>query len=117
MTDSAKDCIFCTIVSGHFGTTFVAESENVVAFDDISPIAPAHVLVVPRRHIESIHDLTADDEGIWSEMLTVVQKAAEAKGVSESGYRVITNAGPDSGQEVPHLHMHVVGGRKMGALG
>lgn len=117
MTEPAQDCIFCKIASGSMGTTFIAETEHIVAFDDISPIAPAHVLVVPRTHVESLRDLTADDHVMWGEMLSVVQEAAAAKGIAESGYRVITNAGPDSGQEVPHLHLHVVGGRKMQGLG
>lgn len=117
MTDLAQDCIFCKIASGSLGTPFVAESEHVVAFDDIEPVAPAHVLVVPKRHIESLRDLEAADNGLWAEMLDVIQHVADAKGVSESGYRVVTNAGPDSGQEVPHLHLHVMGGRKMGRMG
>jgi len=117
MSDPANDCIFCKIASGSFGTSFVAESEHVVAFDDISPVAPAHVLVVPRKHVQSLHDLTADDHAIWVEMLSVVQRAAAVKGIDESGYRVVTNVGPDSGQEVPHLHLHVVGGRKMKGIG
>jgi histidine triad (HIT) family protein len=117
MTEQERDCIFCKIASGSFGTRFVAESENVVAFDDISPVAPTHVLVVPRRHVESVRDLAHEDYDLWSEMLSLVQDAVAAKGVVETGFRVITNAGPDSGQEVPHLHLHVLGGRKLGPLG
>jgi len=114
MSDSQGDCIFCKIAAGEMGTTFVAESEHVVAFDDISPQAPCHVLVVPKVHVESVHQL--DSQEVWAEMLTVVQQVAEAKGVVEGGYRIVSNAGPDSGQEVPHLHIHVIGGSKLGRI-
>jgi histidine triad (HIT) family protein len=117
MSDSANDCIFCKIASGSMGTSFVAETEHVVAFDDIAPVAPTHVLVVPKKHIQSLHDVSAVDHAIWTEMLGVVQEAAVVKGVSDSGYRVVTNIGPDSGQEVPHLHLHVIGGRKLRGIG
>jgi histidine triad (HIT) family protein len=117
MSDHSEDCIFCKISSGSLGTHFVAESEHVVAFDDITPVAPAHVLVVPKKHIESVNDLRPSESGLLAEMFEIVRRAAEAKGVTESGYRVVTNAGPDSGQEVQHLHLHVLGGRKLGHLG
>lgn len=116
MPDRVEDCIFCRIAAGELGTTFVEVTDDVVAFDDISPQAPAHVLVIPRRHFESLHELGDADGDLWTHMLEVVQRVAEQKGIVESGYRVITNAGPDSGQEVPHLHLHVVGGRKLGPI-
>jgi len=114
MSDTQRDCIFCKISAGELGTAFVTESANVVAFDDISPQAPCHVLVVPKQHVESVQEL--NDREIWAEMLDAVQRVAEAKGVVESGYRIVSNAGPDSGQEVPHLHFHVLGGRKLGPI-
>jgi histidine triad (HIT) family protein len=116
MSYQDDDCIFCKIASGAMGTPFLVESEHVVAFDDISPQAPAHVLVIPKAHYASIHDEDANDSAVWQEMLDAVQRVAEAKGIAESGYRVITNAGPDSGQEVAHLHLHVIGGRKLGPI-
>ena len=116
MAELKNDCIFCKIAAGEMGTSFVAESKQVVAFDDIAPVAPAHVLVIPRMHYDSLHALQVGDGELWQEMLDVVQRVAEEKGIVESGYRVITNAGPDSGQEVPHLHLHVVGGRKLGRI-
>lgn len=116
MSQPADDCIFCKIASGTFGTTFVAETEHVVAFDDISPQAPAHVIVIPRKHLETLQELEATDSDLWLEMLDVVQRVADTKGIVQSGFRVITNAGPDSGQEVPHLHLHVIGGRKLGPI-
>jgi histidine triad (HIT) family protein len=116
MTDARQDCIFCKIASGELGTTFVVESDNVVAFDDISPQAPTHVLVIPKEHVENVHALQQSDAGLWAEMLQVVRDVAEARGVQESGYRIVSNAGPDSGQEVPHVHIHVLGGKKLGSI-
>lgn len=116
MAARKDDCIFCKIGAGEMATPFIEEADHVVAFDDISPQAPAHVLVIPKEHYESVHALESGDGDVWKEMLEVVQRVAQKKGIVESGYRVITNAGPDSGQEVPHLHLHVVGGRKLGPI-
>lgn len=116
MAQHHDDCIFCRIATGALGTRFLVETEHVVAFDDISPQAPAHVLVIPRAHYASIHEIGTGDGSTWLEMLDAVQRVAEAKGIVESGYRVITNAGPDSGQEVAHLHLHVIGGRRLGPI-
>ena len=99
------------------GTEFVVTSDNVVAFNDISPQSPVHVLVIPKVHVDSVHELGSGHEGIWQEMLDVAQQVANQTGVAESGYRLVTNAGPDSGQEVPHLHVHVLGGRKLRGIG
>lgn len=117
MTDYVDTCIFCKIAAGEMDTEFVAASENVVAFNDIAPISPVHVLVIPKVHVDSVHQLGANHRAIWREMLDVVQEVAEKTGIAESGYRLVTNAGPDSGQEVPHLHFHVVGGRKLKGIG
>lgn len=116
MAERVDDCIFCRIAAGELGTTFVEETDDVVAFDDISPQAPVHVLVIPKTHYESLHELGDADGDLWTQMLEIVQRVAETKGIVASGYRVITNAGADSGQEVPHLHLHVVGGRKLGPI-
>lgn len=116
MPERVDDCLFCRIAAGELGTTFVEETEDVVAFDDISPVAPAHVLVIPRAHYESLHELGDGEGDLWTHLREVVQRVAEKKGIVDSGYRVITNAGPDSGQQVPHLHLHVVGGRKLGPI-
>jgi histidine triad (HIT) family protein len=117
MSEPAENCIFCAIAAGKFGTTFVAETDNVVAFDDISPQAPTHILVVPRRHVVSVRDLSRSDDALWGEILDVANTAARLRGVDESGYRFVTNAGPDSGQEVMHLHVHVLGGAALDRLG
>jgi histidine triad (HIT) family protein len=111
---TAEECIFCRIARGDFGTEFVAESETVVAFRDLHPQAPTHVLVIPRRHITSLNDLGPGDLTLGGELLTVAAKVAVIEGIAESGYRVLTNTGPDSGQSVFHLHLHVAGGRPLG---
>ena len=117
MTDSGDNCIFCKIANGEIDTDLVASSENVVAFNDIEPIAPTHVLVVPKAHVQSAQHLDENHAGTWQVMLDVVQQVAETTGVADTGYRLVTNIGPDSGQEVPHLHIHLIGGRKLGRLG
>jgi histidine triad (HIT) family protein len=116
--DAARDCIFCKIARGEFGTEFVAESEAAVAFRDIHPQAPTHVLIVPRRHVASLDDLGPDDGVLLAELLALATRVARQEGIVESGYRVLTNTGPDAGQTVFHLHFHVLGGRRLsGGLG
>jgi histidine triad (HIT) family protein len=110
-------CIFCQIASGKMDTSFVAESDNVVAFNDIAPISPVHVLIVPKAHVESAQHLGVDHTGVWQEMLDLAQSIATSTGVAESGYRLVTNIGSDGGQEVMHLHVHLLGGKKQGRLG
>ncbi len=109
------DCIFCRIARGEVPAAFLYEDDRVVAFADISPQAPVHVLVVPRRHIASVAALKADDAALAGHMVMVTQKLAGELGVAASGYRLVANAGPDSGQLVPHLHFHLLGGRPLGA--
>lgn len=116
MTHQESDCIFCKIAAGQLGTTFLVETGNVVAFDDISPAAPTHVQVIPRRHVANIGALTREDGDLLGEMIEVANEVARIKGIDQSGYRLITNTGPDSGQEVFHLHLHVLGGQKLGRL-
>lgn len=107
----SEDCIFCKIVRGEFGTAFVAESDRVVAFNDISPVAPTHVLVVPREHIDSLRAL--DDPSLGGEILALARRVALDAGLEETGFRVVTNDGAEAGQSVFHLHFHVIGGRKL----
>lgn len=106
-----QDCVFCKIIRGDFNTEFVAESERAVAFPDINPLAPVHVLVVPKAHVTGLRDI--DDSALGAELLTLVQEVAATQGLLESGYRVVTNDGADGGQSVWHLHFHVLGGRQM----
>lgn len=116
MTGKGSDCIFCKIAAGEMRTPFVAESDHVVAFDDISPQAACHVLVVPRAHVESVEELDMSHIELWAEMLAMVHNVARTKGLENSGYRIVSNSGADSGQEVPHLHIHVLGGQKLGPI-
>lgn len=106
-----QDCIFCKVVAGEIPAKLVWENESAVAFDDISPQAPVHTLVVPRRHVRNLS--TADDAVLLGELFSAVAHVARLKGVEESGYRVIVNNGPDANQTVQHLHIHIMGGREM----
>lgn len=106
-------CIFCRIAAGEIPATIVRQDEDTVAFRDLDPKAPLHVLIIPRRHIASINDLQATDEAVMGRLFTAAREIAAAEGVSEGGYRVVMNAGPDAGQSVPHVHLHLLGGRTL----
>ena len=106
-----EDCIFCRIARGEIPASVVYDDEDFAAFDDISPQAPVHVLVVPKRHYAGLRDDVPAE--LFGRMCAVVEKVAEIKGVADSGFRVIVNSGPDAGQSVPHLHVHVLGGARM----
>jgi histidine triad (HIT) family protein len=110
----ADDCLFCKILAGEIPSTEVLATEGTYAFRDVSPVAPTHVLVIPRRHIVNAGDLTAADGDVLAEMITTAQAVAAAEGVAESGYRLVFNVGDDAGNLVPHLHLHVVAGRQLG---
>src|SRR6476660_1555323 len=114
MTES-QDCVFCKIVRGEFGTEFLAESESAVAFNDIQPLAPTHALVVPRRHIASLNDLTSEDKQLAGELVLLAAEVARRLNVDAAGYRVVSNVGENGGQSVGHLHFHVLGGRRLSA--
>jgi histidine triad (HIT) family protein len=105
------DCIFCKMAAGEIPVKAVYETDNVLAFDDISPQAPVHTLVIPRKHYRNLSDNVPAD--LLGELFSAVNEVAKIKGVAESGYRVIVNNGPDANQTVPHLHVHVMGGRSM----
>lgn len=113
----SADCIFCKIVAGQIPSNKVYEDEHVLAFHDINPTAPVHVLVIPKKHLASVNDLHATDGAMLSALFQAVQHVAKTTGVAETGYRTLTNTGKNSGQVVPHLHFHVLGGRSLGALG
>ena len=106
------DCLFCKIARKEIESEIVFESDDVVAFKDINPGAPTHVLVIPRRHIESAQDLTRDDGELLAEMFETMARIATSSGL-DNGHRLVTNVGPDAGQSVQHLHFHVLGGRQM----
>lgn len=106
-----EDCIFCKMAAGEIPVKTVYADEHVIAFDDISPQAPVHTLVVPRKHVLNLSDSAAEE--VMSEVFSAVPKVAAAKGVERTGYRVIVNNGPDANQTVQHLHVHIMGGREM----
>ena len=107
------DCLFCRIVKGEIPATIVHQDDRVVAFKDINPQSPTHVLVVPRRHIASLNDLTPDDDGIVGELVRRGAAIAQANGHADRGYRTVFNCNADAGQTVFHIHLHVLGGRTM----
>jgi histidine triad (HIT) family protein len=109
-----SDCPFCAIVAGKSSQPLLLETEHSVAFPDINPAAPVHVLVVPRIHVESVAGLGPEHAGVLSDVFATIKAVAEKEGVADSGYRVVTNVGDDAGQVVKHLHFHVVGGRPLG---
>ena len=107
-----SDCLFCQIVAGELPAKVVAESESSLAFYDIAPQAPVHVLVVPRRHYVNVNDV-AEDHLVFDDLMALVQQVAVIEGIRESGYRLVFNVGPNGQQTIPHLHVHVLGGRRM----
>ena len=107
------DCLFCSIIKGEIPSTKVYEDETVYAFKDINPMAPVHVLIVPKQHISSINDVTEENSAVIAHIYEVAAKLAKELGISESGYRVVSNCGADGGQTVFHLHFHLLGGKKL----
>jgi histidine triad (HIT) family protein len=107
------DCLFCKIVRQEIPATVVLDNDQVLAFRDLNPMAPMHVLVIPKRHIVGADHIATADGDALAAMFLAAREVAAADGVAESGYRTVFNVGPDSGQSVPHLHLHVLGGRQM----
>lgn len=110
------DCIFCKIVEGTLPSEKVYESDNVLAFKDISPQAKVHVLVIPKKHIATMNDVTDEDGEIIADIHKAIRQVANEMGIADSGYRIINNCGADGGQVVFHLHYHLLGGEKLGPL-
>ncbi|HET9088714.1 MAG TPA: histidine triad nucleotide-binding protein [Acidimicrobiales bacterium] len=108
-----SECVFCKIVAGEIPSTPVAESETALAFYDIAPQAPVHVLVIPKVHITSADEVASSHGGIVDDLVLLAQKVVEAEGVRESGYRLVINVGADAQMTVAHLHIHVLGGRRL----
>ncbi len=107
------NCLFCKIVKGEIPSTKVYEDDLVFAFNDINPAAPVHVLIIPKKHIQDNNHISAEDEAITGRMFTAVKEIAAQLGIAEDGYRLIMNTGPHGHQEVPHLHLHLIGGHPM----
>ena len=109
-----EDCIFCKISKGEIPSEKVYEDEEVLAFKDIHPAAPIHILVIPKKHIAKVTDIMPEDEALVGKMYTVINKIVKEQGFAEDGFRIIINCGRDAGQEVMHLHFHILAGTKMG---
>lgn len=109
----SNSCIFCKIVANEAKATILYRDEQVTAFHDASPVAPTHILIVPNKHIESVGTLEAEDEQLMGHIFTVARKLASEAGITNGGFRMITNTGTDAGQTIFHLHVHLIGGRRM----
>lgn len=109
------DCIFCKIVKGEIPSEKVYEDEKVLAFKDINPVTPIHVLVIPKKHFKDVLDVKEEDKEIIADLFQSINKIAKILGIEENGFRVINNCGKDAGQEVIHLHFHLLAGKKLGA--
>ena len=112
-----SDCIFCKIIKGDIPSTNVYKDELVTAFRDINPVAPTHILIVPNKHIDSVDVMIVDDEPLIGHLFTVAKELAAKEGIAEGGYRLVVNTGAESGQTVLHVHLHLLGGRQMRAMG
>ena len=108
-----SDCLFCKIIDRQIPASIVYEDERVLAFNDINPQAPTHVLIVPKRHIASLNELTAADDQIVGEVVRRAAEIAKARGISTGGYRAVFNTNREAGQTVFHVHLHLIGGRSM----
>ena len=106
------DCLFCRIARGEVDADVVKDSEEVVAFRDINPVGPSHVLVIPKHHVESVDELAREHGDLLGEIFAMLRDIASSEDL-RGGYRIVTNVGPDAGQSVPHLHFHLIGGRTL----
>ena len=109
-----EDCIFCKIVRGEIPSNKVYEDDEILAFKDINPLAPIHILVIPKKHITSTNDIQPEDEKMIGKIFLTIKEIAKKEGFAEEGYRVVNNCGENGGQEVKHLHFHILGGKKLG---
>ena len=107
------DCIFCKIVRGEMPCSKVYEDDKVLAFNDIDPQAPVHVLVIPKKHYESILDIKDDEMDIVAHIHKIINKIAKEKGIDKTGFRIVNNCGEDANQVVKHIHYHILGGKKL----
>ncbi len=109
-----ENCLFCKIIKGEIPCDKVYEDEEILAFHDINPAAPIHILVIPKKHITSLAHIEKEDENIIGKIYGVINKIAEEQGFKQDGYRVIVNCGKNGGQEVMHLHFHILAGKRLG---
>jgi len=108
-----EDCIFCRIINKEIPASMVFEDEKMIAFNDINPQAPIHILLIPREHFSSLNEIPEEKKNILSHLLLKARQIAQEKGIAEKGYRIVLNTAKDSGQEVFHIHLHLLGGRRM----
>jgi histidine triad (HIT) family protein len=109
-----SDCLFCKIIRKEIPARIVYEDEEMLAFDDIRPQAPVHTLIIPREHLSTLKEISENQAALLGKILIKARDIAVKKGIDESGFRIVLNTGPDSGQEVFHLHFHLLGGRRLG---
>ena len=109
----ADDCIFCKIVQGKLPAKIAFQNDELIAFHDINPAAPTHILIIPRQHIASTAEITDQSGPLVGRMVLAAAQLAREQNIEKSGYRIVTNTGPDAGQSVHHLHLHLLGGRHM----
>ena len=107
------NCIFCKIINGQAPATILYKDEEITAFQDIHPVSPTHILIVPNKHIASVNEVRPEDEPVLGRLFSIARKLAKEKGIDENGYRLIVNTGAHGGQVVYHLHMHLMGGQRM----
>lgn len=107
------ECVFCQIVAGNLSSDILYQDEEVIAFRDINPQAPTHVLIIPKKHIASLAELDEGGASLMGHMVSIANQMARKEGVVESGYRLVVNCGQEGGQLVPHLHLHLLGGRQL----
>lgn len=107
------DCIFCKIINGEIPSSKVFEDETLFAFEDIQPVAPVHILIVPKKHIPGINEFSPEDEPIAGKLFSTARKIAAEQGIAEDGYRLVINSGKHGRQSVPHLHLHLIGGKPL----
>lgn len=109
-----ENCLFCKIIKKEIPSTVIYEDDEILAFKDIHPVAPVHILVITKKHIASLNELSESDEAVIGKVYTIINKIAKQEGIDKTGFRVIVNCGEDGGQEVKHLHFHLIGGKKLG---
>jgi histidine triad (HIT) family protein len=111
-----EDCIFCKIASGMIPTGIIFRNDEFTVFNDSNPVAPVHILVIPNRHIDSTCSITEEETGLVGRLILIAKNIAVQQGLEESGFRMVINTGPDAGQSVFHLHLHILGGRRLPPL-
>jgi histidine triad (HIT) family protein len=112
------ECVFCQIVAGQLPGDILYQDDQVIAFRDINPQSPTHVLIIPRKHIASLAELAEGETSLMGHMVNIANQLAKSEGVAQSGYRLVVNCGQEGGQLVPHLHLHLLGGRQLsGTMG